>query len=1189
MKLPFIIGGFLMVLCNLSCMRSPALFELVNNEHTGIHFNNIIKESDSLNVLDISNVYNGGGVGIGDFNNDGLQDIYFTGNKVSNKLYLNKGEFQFEEVTTQSGATGEGRWCRGVSVMDINNDGKSDLYISTTLNSIGNNRRNILYVNQGLDHKGVPQFKEMAEEYGLADSSYSTMANFFDYDNDEDLDMFLVVNEIKDPHIPNVYHPKNQLPNYYSSSRLYQNNWDSTKQHPVFKDVTSQAGMIREGFGHSVVVTDINQDGWKDIYVTNDYLPNDNLWINNQDGSFTDQLDVYFKHTSVNSMGTDFGDMNNDGLMDFITLDMNPRDNYRKKMMMNPNSYQTFQNNDLYGYNYQYVRNTLQVNQGPRVLQNDSIGAPIFSEIAFLSGIAETDWSWTPLLMDLNNDGYRDLFVTNGFPKDVTDHDFIMYRNKAYSFVTKSELLVQIPEVKLHNYVFKNNADLSFSDQSENWGFNNLSYSNGAVYVDLDNDGALDLVVNNINDEANIYQNKQRQLAPTESNYINFDFRGNDKNIQAIGATISIYYDNEKIQVAEQSPYRGYLSTVQHSLHFGLGKINLIDSAKVKWPNGKIQILKNLKGNQNIVLDIRQAIPEVNFENLKIATNSLFKEVTKKSALEYTHTQTDFVDFNIQKLLPHKFSEYGPAIAVGDINSDGLEDMIVGGASNQSAQIFLQQKNNQFIQKPLWIVKNKNKPASDQAILLIDVDGDIDLDLIITSGGFENISNHESYSDRLYLNNGKGNFTLNQKALPNNFTSKSCIRAADFDKDGDLDLFIGGRVDPWNYPKPVSSFIYRNDSKNGVVKYTDISKMVAPELENIGLVSDALFTDFDKDGLLDLIIVGEWMPIHFFKNSNGKYHKINTGIQNKVGWWNTIQSGDFDLDGDIDYIVGNLGLNSFYKATETYPAAIYAKDFDNNGSYDAFPALYLPTSHSDTIKKLFPAQTREDIVKQMISMRAKYQNFKSFAMSSMDQMFTSEQLIGAQILKANYFESCLIINQGNSKFEIRSIPQKAQFSILNGMQVDDFDLDGNLDVLMNGNDFGTEVSVGRYDAMNGLLLKGDGHGLFKPLSILESGIFIPGNGKALVKIKGADGKYLIGASQNKGALKLFELKKKVRLIPILTKEQYAITQFKNGKKAKTEFYFGSSFMSQSSRTIQMNDLIKYIVIVDNNGNKRTIH
>jgi hypothetical protein len=600
--------------------------------------------------------------------------------------------------------------------------------------------------------------------------------------------------------------------------------------------------------------------------------------------------------------------------------------------------------------------------------------------------------------------------------------------------------------------------------------------------------------------------------------------------------------------------------------------------------------LGKTKANQTIVLNIKNALAMPAASKQLFATHSLFKEVTAAVGVNYVHTQSDFVDFNIQKLLPHKFSEYNPAIAVGDINGDGLDDMIVGGSSNQSAQIFMQDKNSHFTQKALLKGINNNKPNSDQGILLLDVDTDNDLDVLVTSGGFEQKPNDSSYLDQLYVNDGKGNFTLDKTVLPINTTSKLCIRAADYDKDGDLDLFIGGRVDPWNYPKPVNSFIYRNDSQKNKLKYTDITKQVAPALEKVGLVCDALFTDFNNDGWQDLIVVGEWMQIKFLENQKGQFKDISetTGIQNQVGWWNTIQSGDFDKDGDMDYIVGNLGMNSFYRATDTYPVAIYAKDFDNNDSYDAFPALYLPTSHTDTVRKLYPAQTREDIVKQMISMRAKYQNFRSFAVSPIDKMFTPEQLKGAQILKANYFGSSYLKNNGKGKFELLPLPIQAQFAALNGILVDDYDMDGNMDVLINGNDYGTEVSVGRYDALNGLLLKGDGKGGFKPLSILESGIFIPGNGKALVSLQAASGVQFIAGSQNKGPLKIFELKKKGEWMPVAANEVSASIEYKNGQKTKIEFYYGNSFMSQSTRAVYKNELIKSITITDNKGNKRVV-
>ncbi len=1175
-----------------SCKNNSSLFEVVSSDHSGIHFNNKVKETDSLNVLDISNVYNGGGVGIGDFNNDGLQDIYFTGNTVSNKLYLNKGNFKFDDITNEAGVDGNAKWCRGVSIVDINNDGWLDIYISTTIKNNPELRKNLLYINKGADKDGIPHFQDMASEYGLADTSYSTMASFFDYDNDGDLDMYLVVNEISDPRLPNVFHPKVRDSLYRASGRLYRNDWNDSLKHPFFTEVSKQAGINADGYGHNVVIADINNDGWKDIYVTNDYLPNDLLWINNHNGTFTERLSDFFKHSSINAMGSDIDDINNDGLMDVITLDMSPEDNYRKKMMSRPNSYQTYQNSDYFHYNYQYVRNTLQLNQGPRMLQNDSIGDPIFSEISFYAGIAETDWSWTPVLADFDNDGNRDIIITNGFPKDVTDNDFVTFRSKAYSIATKSQILGEIPEVKIHNYAFKNNADLTFSDVSAKWGLNTPTFSNGAAYADLDNDGDLDLVINNINDEASLYRNNEREQNEKGSHYLHVQFNGDSLNKNGLGTIVEIHYDQGKKQVWENTPYRGYLSSDQDIAHFGLGEIQEIDSVFIKWQNGKTQLLQKVKADQILKVNITDAKPAGNVNKEIFAKENLFKEVTNAVNIHYTQTEKDFIDFNIQKLLPHKFSEYGPALAAGDIDGNGLDDIISGGSYSYSAQYFLQQPNHTFVQMALLNDADlATKKQDDTGILLFDADGDGDLDLYIASGGYENQSNTAAYQDRLYINDGKGHYNYDSLSLPVNYTSKFCVRAVDYDKDGDLDIFVAGRVDPWNYPKPVSSFIYRNDSRPGHIKFTDVSSEVAKDLKNIGLVCDAVFTDFDNDGWYDLVLAGEWMPLTFLKNDKGIFKNISsgTGISNQIGWWNTLVPGDFDNDGDIDFIAGNMGQNSYYRASDQYPVSIYAKDFDNNGSFDAFPTLWLPVSQADQNKKEFPAQTRDDIVKQMIGMRSKFQNYKSYANASIDQLLSKELLKDALILKANNFKSSYIRNEGNNKFSVVPLPAEAQFSVLNGMITEDFDGDGNLDVLINGNDFGTEVSVGRYDALNGLLLKGNGKGAFKAQSILQSGIYIPGNGKALVKLKSSDGKYLVAASENRGPLKIFELKKNNHIVPLQANDASATILFKNGSSRKQEFYYGSSFLSQSSRFIYLDNNVSSVSIYDNKGGSRKIN
>src|SRR6185312_4117084 len=813
-------------------------------------------------------------------------------------------------------------------------------------------------------------------------------------------------------------------------------------------------GILTEGYSHAATIADINMDGWKDIYVTNDFLTDDILYINNHDGTFTDRSKEYFKHTSATAMGQDIVDINNDGLADVIALDMNPEDNYRKKMMMGSNSYQSYINFDLYGYQYQYVHNTLQLNQGPRIGNHDSIGPPAFSEIGFLSGISQTDWSWTPVVTDFNNDGNRDMIITNGYPKDVTDHDFMAYRQRAYTLASKQDILAQIPVVKIHNYAFMNNGDLTFSDVSEKWGLTEASFSNGAAYADLDNDGDMDLVVNNINDEAMIYKNMSRETNRTSSNYLQIKFEGSKQNINGLGAFVELHYEKGKQQVWENTPYRGYLSSDQDVAHFGLGKNNTVDSVIIKWPNGKMQILQNVKANQLLKVNIKNALLNYSFSPNSADKNALFEEVNDSVNIHYLQQEKDFVDFYVQRTLPHKFSEYNPSLAVGDIDGNGLDDIVVGGSYNHSAQLFLQQPNGKFIQKSLLNPKDSlTKNYQDEGILLFDADGDGDLDLYITSGGYQAVHNDPSYQDKLYLNDGKGNFIEDTTALPKNYTSKFCVRAIDYDKDGDLDLFVSGRVDPANYPKPVSSFIFRNDTKNGQVKFTDVTDSVAPALKNIGMVSDALFTDFNNDGWPDLILVGEWMPVTFLENDKGVFKDVTktTGVAKNIGWWCSIVAGDFNNDGKMDYILGNLGRNSFFKASDQYPVNIVSKDFDNNGTYDAFISVYLPTSQQDTAKKEFPAQSRDDILKQMISIRKRFETYKSFANAPMDSLLTKEQLKGALRMRANYFSSAFLKNEGNGKFTMTPLPVQAQISVLNAMSVGDFDGDGNLDVAINGN------------------------------------------------------------------------------------------------------------------------------------------
>ncbi|MBC7826196.1 MAG: VCBS repeat-containing protein [Chitinophagaceae bacterium] len=1172
-----------------SCDNKTTLFEVVSSAHSGIHFDNRITENDSINPLDLVNIYNGGGVGIGDFNNDGLQDIYFTGNTISNKLYLNKGNLEFVDVTSVANVGGEQRWSRGVAMVDINNDGWLDMYVCCTILNDPLKRENLLYINQGIDERGIPHFKESAREYELNDTSHSTMAAFFDYDNDLDLDMYLVVNVIPKDENPNIFRTAFKNGEYPSTGRLYRNDKNDSLKHPRFVNISKEAGITIEGYGHSASITDLNKDGWKDIYVANDFMPDNILYINNHDGTFTNKARDYFKHTSANSMGQDIIDINNDGLQDVIELDMNPEDNFRKKTMMTGNNYRIYQNFEAYGYQYQYVRNVLQLNQGPRVKQHDSIGDPVFSDIGFYAGIAETDWSWAPVVTDFDNDGYRDIIISNGYPKDITDRDFISFRKMADQLASKEMLLKQIPEVKLHNYAYRNNGDLTFRDVSEEWGLSIPTYSNGAAYVDLDNDGDMDLVVNNINDEALLFENKIRNRDKKNNHhFLQIKLIGDSLNRNGLGTWIEIFYDN-KIQVYEQTPYRGYLSTVQLNPHFGLGVVAVIDSILIKWPNQQKQKLINIPVDQTVEVNITAATENFSWTNPQFASNTLFTEITGSLNIHYLHQEKDFIDFNFQKLLPHKLSEYGPALGVADVDGNGFDDIVAGGSVSNSPVILFQRNDGSFFQKLLLPdMQPTNKNWEEIGIVLFDVEGDGDPDLYTASGGYENHPNAVAYLDKLYINNGKGEFTLDSLALPKNVTSKSCVRTADYDKDGDLDLFIGGRVEPQNYPKAVSSYIYRNDSKKSSIKFTDVSSSVATSLSKVGLICDALWTDFNDDGWQDLMLAGEWMSIKFLKNNNGVLEDVTSsvGLESKTGLWNSLLPGDFDNDGDMDYIAGNTGENTFYKGSEQYPVSIYGKDFDNNGVLDCIPTKFIPDKEG--VLREYTTHTRDDVVDQMPFIKKRFLTYKAFAEASIDKLFTQEQIKGAFKLQANFFKTAFLRNNGNGTFAMTALPPLAQVSCINGMIAEDFDGDGRLDVLAIGNDYGLEVSVGRYDAFNGLMLKGDGKGGFLPLSILQSGWFVPGNAKALVKLRSNMGKCLLVASQNRSNLKVFELKSIIKCIQLDPSDASAMIKYKNGIIQKREFSNGASFLSQSGRFLNLDENIIAVEIKDYKGNIRNV-
>ncbi len=1160
--------------------KSSALFKLLPSLQTGVTFRNTITENDKLNILNEAYIYNGGGVGIGDFNNDGLADIYFSGNMVSNKLYLNKGSLKFQDITTAAGVSGDGKWCTGVSVADVNADGWLDIYVCATFLKDPRKRSNLLYINQGNNKQGVPAFKESAKSYGIADDDYSTQGVFFDYDNDGDLDLYVLTNTLDDPKTPITFRPKVTDGSALNNDKLYRNNGNET-----FTNVSREAGILIEGWGHSISVSDVNQDGWLDIYVSNDFNANDIFYINNKDGTFTDRITDYFRHTSWYTMGTDIVDINNDGFADLIGLDMLPETNLRKKGMLMGNEYYNYFNSKKFGYQHQYVRNVLQISSGPT-----RVGHPIFSEVGFMAGVYETDWSWAPLVADFDNDGFRDLVITNGLPRDVTDLDYISYDNKQAAGAVNSSLKMvdALPIVNVPNYAFKNTGGFMFANATKAWGLNQPSFSNGGAYADLDNDGDLDLVINNINQPSFIYENTlNNSLQKSNLHSLSVVLTGKEKNLRAIGASVRIYYDVNRQQYYEHQPCRGYLSTVDSKAHFGLGATTLIDSIRVRWPNGKSRLLVNIKADQTITIGYENATET----ERSLVTNmppAIFEEASNRYGIKFKHQEKDAIDYNIQPTLPHKLSQYGPGIAVGDVDNNGYDDFYIGGSAGNQGVFFMQDANGQFLIDSNRIVQEENLRTEEMGVLLFDADNDKDLDLYVVAGSYEFSPTHPGNQDRLYVNNGKGEFKWDRAALPKETANGSCVRAADFDQDGDLDLFVGGRSVSGSYPLPPKSYLLKNEGG----RFIDVTQSYCPPLQNLGMITDALWSDFDMDGKLDLVLTGEWMPVTFLKNSGQTFMPVNTtGINQYTGWYNSLVSGDFDNDGDIDYIAGNLGLNSNFKASSLEPMILYAKDLDDNGKLD--PMVFCYMKAEDATRKPFPMHTRDDLSSQLVSIRKQYPTYKAYGRASISELWSKTNRESAVTLTANNLTTSYIENKGNGQFTIKALPIEAQTAPVYGMVSEDIDGDGNLDLLLVGNDYGMEPGGGRHDAFNGLCLKGNGKGNFFPLTIAESGFFVKGDGKGLATIHTAKNEDILLATQNQDSLLAFSKKSipgksTLKWINLNPDDFSADIVFKDNRKSRVEFYYGSTFLSQSSRRLPIDKNVVKVTITDFKGNKREV-
>ncbi|AKD57813.1 VCBS repeat-containing protein [Spirosoma radiotolerans] len=1183
----------------VGCTQTPKRFERLTASHTGIDFANTITESDSLNVLEFEYLYNGGGVGVGDFNGDGLADVFFAGNQVSSRMYLNKGNFTFNDITDSAGVR-TAYWCTGVAVADINQDGRQDIYVSTIHPDRKKAVPNLLFINQGNDANGIPHFEESAQAAGLADSSYSTQATFLDYDRDGDLDVFLLTNALETFNRNNVTGPRNDG-SARSRDKLFRNDavtpttsHNSISQQAIkntslrraalhFTDVSDEAGLVHEGWGLGVIINDVNQDGWPDIYVANDFQSNDVWLVNNQNKTFSNRIAETLKHQSHNSMGMDMADINNDGLNDLAVVDMLPDDNLRQKTMFASIPYDRFQMARRLGYQPQYIRNMLQLNRGfwqSAQTASASPALPLFSDIGYLAGTAATDWSWSALFSDLDNDGFRDMLITNGYRKDITDLDFTSYNRESGTFGSdadrRTQLLKRIHDLEpvyKPNFLFHNTGDLHFTDLAQEWGLSESSFTNGTAYADFDNDGDLDLVMNNINDPAFIYQNKtiENTTDSSANHFLKISFLGMSGNLEGLGAKVAVWAGGQ-LYYSEYTRQRGYQSTMASGIHLGMGKAKRIDSLHVLWPTGNGQVIRNLVTNQTVVLDERRAVRQPpSFMQMQPSAKPLLTEVPASYGLNFQHQEDDFVDYKAQQtLLSHKHSQIGPGMAIGDVDGNGLDDIYIAGSAYKGGTFLLQQTDASTGKATF---RRKDRPAKkpeETGVLLVDADTDGDLDLYTVHGSTEFGRDEASCQDSLYLNDGKGNFRASPKALPNTMSSGSCVIATDFDHDGDVDLFIGGRIVPQRYPEAARSYLLRNDSERGVdARFTDVTDQLAPGLGRVGLVCAALWTDVDNDGWQDLMLAGEFMPISVFKNRAGRGFspKPTPELANATGFWNSLTAGDFDNDGDMDYIAGNVGLNSRLQASSNQPVSVYAADYDKNGTLDPILSFF-----NGGVE--YPFHPRDVLTDQIPSFKKKMTSYAAYGKTTLASLLSADDQKQALIKRATFLKSAYIENRAGA-FVLHELPIEAQFSPVFGSLATDLNHDGNLDVLLAGNDYATEVLSGLQDAGLGLCLLGDGRGNFKTLTPTSSGFVVDEDAKALACLMLGNGQLYYIATQNNGPLRVFrEVDDQISYKRVGSGTFSLSTSVSRGRKRKMEYSYGSGYLSQSSRVVPSRPLEK---------------